>query len=263
VNPEPRFGVDLYWMPLVAGGQFVRLNGLIYEAVAARRGRRARLGIYHSALVVLVPAGRFVIEQAGPIPAGNGADRGVVAEGPVGTEHARSLRWLRYEVRRWRDGVIADIDEAVDSPQLLTDEVSLAQRVLELVAEVPTPVWGRDELATGEMWNSNSLISWLIAKSGLDFEAIAPPSGGRAPGWPPGSSSHNGRTSPRNAGRSRRSAQTKWRSSNDTARRRHCRSRGGRVPVSPHRPPLGRDYRGGAERIAGRRARPARTTEGG
>jgi hypothetical protein len=33
------------------------------------------------------------------------------------------------------------------------------------------------------MWNSNSLISWLIAKSGLDFEAIAPPCGGRAPGW--------------------------------------------------------------------------------
>jgi hypothetical protein len=34
------------------------------------------------------------------------------------------------------------------------------------------PVWGRDELGAGEMWNSNSLISWLIARSGLDVEAI-------------------------------------------------------------------------------------------
>jgi hypothetical protein len=48
---------------------------------------------------------------------------------------------------------------------------------------VPTPVWGRDELRAGEMWNSNSLISWLIARSGLEVEAVHPPAGGRAPGW--------------------------------------------------------------------------------
>jgi hypothetical protein len=28
--------VDLYWLPLGAGGHFVRLNGRIYEALAAR-----------------------------------------------------------------------------------------------------------------------------------------------------------------------------------------------------------------------------------
>ena len=39
---------------------------------------------------------------------------------------------------------------------------------------VPTPVWGRDELDAGEMWNSNSIISWLIARSGLDTESIQP-----------------------------------------------------------------------------------------
>jgi hypothetical protein len=48
---------------------------------------------------------------------------------------------------------------------------------------VPTPVWGRDELHTGEMWNSNSLISWLIARSGIDVDSVAPPTRGRAPGW--------------------------------------------------------------------------------
>jgi hypothetical protein len=33
------------------------------------------------------------------------------------------------------------------------------------------------------MWNPNSVISWLIARSGLDVESIHPPLGGRAPGW--------------------------------------------------------------------------------
>ena len=33
------------------------------------------------------------------------------------------------------------------------------------------------------MWNSNSFISWLLARSGVDASAIRPPVGGRAPGW--------------------------------------------------------------------------------
>jgi hypothetical protein len=33
------------------------------------------------------------------------------------------------------------------------------------------------------MWNSNSTISWLLARAGLDVESIALPPGGRAPGW--------------------------------------------------------------------------------
>src|SRR5205823_381088 len=32
--------IDLYWLPLGAEGHFVRLNGRLYEAVAARLGRR-------------------------------------------------------------------------------------------------------------------------------------------------------------------------------------------------------------------------------
>jgi hypothetical protein len=29
------YGVDLYWLPLGAGGHFVRLNGRVYEACDA------------------------------------------------------------------------------------------------------------------------------------------------------------------------------------------------------------------------------------
>jgi hypothetical protein len=186
VNAEPRLGIDLYWLPLGAGGHFVRLNGRLYEALAAWRGRRQRYDVYHSALIVSVPAGEFVIEQAWPIPSGESDQRGVVAEGPVGIPTARSLRFLRYEIRRWREGVIADIAEAVESPKRLTDDVVVAERLLELVPQVPTPVWGRDDLHTGEMWNSNSLISWLIVRSGLDIDKVALPAGGRAPGWDAG-----------------------------------------------------------------------------
>jgi hypothetical protein len=90
------------------------------------------------------------------------------------------LRMLRYETRCWRNGVIPDVDEAVDSPQRLTNNPAIAQTILERVPDVPTPVWGRDELRAGEMWNSNSLISWLLVRSGLGDEAAHPPAGGRA-----------------------------------------------------------------------------------
>jgi hypothetical protein len=125
-----------------------------------------------------------VIEQAPARP--GGTRRGVVAQGAVGARAAGRFQLFRYEVRRWRDGVIPDVAEAVESPRCLSSDLDSARRLLDLVPRVPTPVWGRDELHTGEMWNSNSVISWLIARSGLAVESIQPPPGGRAPGWQAG-----------------------------------------------------------------------------
>jgi len=177
--------VDLYWIPLGAGGWFVKRNGRLYEGVTALRERRRPLDLYHCALEVAVPEGRFVIEQ-GPVPRGPAADRGAVATGPVGARAAGVLRLFRYEVRRWRDGVVPDIAEAVDSPRRMTTDVAVARRLLELVPGVPTATWGRDELRTGQMWNSNAVVSWLITRAGLDPTAAPPPAGGRAPGWDAG-----------------------------------------------------------------------------
>jgi hypothetical protein len=174
--------VDLYWLPLGAGGHFVRLNGCVYEAVASRLQRRRACDLYHSALQIEVPEAKYVIEQA-PVPDLSGEQRGVVAEGPVGARWAGRFRIFRYEIRLWRDGNIPDVAEAVDSPRRLTDDEHCARRFLDLITRIPTPVWGRDELGTGEMWNSNSIIAWVIARSGLDTESIKPPPGGRAPGW--------------------------------------------------------------------------------
>lgn len=177
--------VDLYWLPLGAGGHSVRFNGKVFESIQAARGRRPRCALYHAALEVRSRDGRFVIEMT-PIPKEIGTDRGVVTEGPVGSRSLRRFRLFRYELRRWRDGVIPDVDEAVSSPVRLTDDDSAISRLLALVPSVPTLVWGRDELRAGEMWTSNSIVSWLIARSGLDVESVQLPHRGRAPGWDAG-----------------------------------------------------------------------------
>ena len=177
--------VDLYWLPLGAGGRSVRLNGRLYEAVAARLKRRPACDLYHSALQVQLDDETFVIEQA-PVPDLSGESRGVVAEGAVGSRWAARFRIFRYEIRVWRGGHVPDVAEAVDSPARLSSETAVARRLLEVVPQVPTPVWGRDELGTGEMWNSNAVIAWTIARSGIPTDAVQPPSGGRVPGWEAG-----------------------------------------------------------------------------
>ncbi len=179
-DAEPH--VDLYWLPLGAGGHSVRLNGRLYEAMVARLQHRPPAGLYHAALEIAVPDGRYVLEQA---PAGRGdcADRGVVATGPVGTRLAGRLRLFRYEVRCCRDGTIPDAAEAVESPRRLTTDPAIARRLLALAPSVPTAVWGRDELGAGEMWSSNAIVAWLLETAGLDAQSVQPPARGRAPGW--------------------------------------------------------------------------------
>lgn len=177
-------GIDLYWIPLGAGGSgFVRLNGRIYEAIKSRLEGREPSALYHTALQVHVPEGRFVVETMWPSPDLDTAARGVAVEGPVGGRPFARYRTFRYEVRCWRDGVLPDENYAVGGPQRVSDDVEQAQRLLEMVGSVPALTWGRDQLRTGEMWNSNAVISWLLAKSGLPIPEIRPPAGGRAPGW--------------------------------------------------------------------------------
>ena len=177
--------VDLYWIPLGAGGRCVRLNGRVFEALTAARERRPRCDLYHAALVASVDGERYAIELA-PSPDGDLASRGVVATGPVGSRRLGRMRLFRYELRCWPGGTIPDLAYAVGGPMRLTSDPARVRRLLELAASVPTPVWGRDELCAGEMWNSNSVIAWLIATAGLDAEALALPADGRAPGWSAG-----------------------------------------------------------------------------
>ena len=199
-SPASTAAVELYWIPLGAGvgGAVVRWSGRLYEAAAAMLARRSRCALYHSALIVDLDGARTAIEMA-PIWVGRG-DRGVVAEGPVGAHLLGRSALFRYGVRRWVDGSIPDLAAAVGGAQKLCDEAVIAERVLDLVSRFPTATWGRDELGTGEMWNSNSLVSWLLVGAGLDIDGIGPPEGGRAPGWHAGRIAalrdHTGPTAP-------------------------------------------------------------------
>jgi hypothetical protein len=181
--------VELYWLPLGAGaaGRCVRISGRTYEALAARREQRPPTALYHSALIVHVDAVAYTIEMT-PVWGVAVPERGVVGVGPVGLQVLGRSRLFRYEVRCWEGGTIPDLADAVDSPRRVSTDADTARRVVELVPSFPLATWGRDEQRTGEMWNSNSLTSWLLARSGHDAGAPAaqPPAHGRAPGWAAG-----------------------------------------------------------------------------
>ena len=152
----------------------------MYEAVAARHASPQPL--FHSALEVRLAGQRWVVEMT-PVWGTAAPDRGVVAEGAVGARVLGRSPLFRYEVRRWRDGTIGDVAAAVGGARPMRTDPVAARAVLALVPLVPAVTWGRDELRTGEMWNSNSLVSWLLARSGHDPADVAPPDRGRAPGW--------------------------------------------------------------------------------
>jgi hypothetical protein len=175
----------LYWLPVGAGGHVVRLNGRLYERLAARRAHRSPLDLYHSGLMVSVDGVTYAVEM-GPVWNVSDPHRGVLCEGPVASERLGRFRAFRYEVRCWPGGRIPDIAEAVASPVRTTDDPAQVAAVLDVLAQVPPLTWGRDELHAGEMWNSNSVVSWALARSGHDTDALRPPAGGRAPGWDAG-----------------------------------------------------------------------------
>ena len=176
--------VTLIWIPLGAGQRVVRSSGKLYETICASIQRRRRHDLYHSALVVTSCGGRWVIEMAPTVDA-HPERRGVVAHGSVGVRWLGRFRVFRYEIRSWFDGAIPDLAEARSVVTMSVDPVHV-ERVLALVSAVPTPVWGRDELAAGEMWNSNSVTAWLLRSAGIDVTGIHPPDDGRAPGWDAG-----------------------------------------------------------------------------
>lgn len=177
--------VTLHWLPLGAGGTVVRLSGRIWEKLAARRELRDPQPLFHSALEVVGRGGPSVIEIA-PVVNSLPADHGVVGEGPVGSAWAGRFRIFRYELRCWERGRIPDLEFEQGKPQPLSEDLDVAERILEIAPRVPMLTWGRDELRLGEMWNSNSVIAWLLAGAGIPAGEIRPPGSGRAPGWDAG-----------------------------------------------------------------------------
>jgi hypothetical protein len=175
--------IDLYWLPLGAGGHCVRWNGRLYERLVAAREHRQPCELFHSALQMRSADGTTYAVEMGPVWNVSAADRGVVCEGSVGARRLGRLRAFRYEVRCWVDGYIPDIAEAVGAAHRVSADPYKVAAVLQVLPQVPSLIWGRDELDCGDMWNSNSLVSWALARTGHDMRMITPPQHGRAPGW--------------------------------------------------------------------------------
>ncbi|MFF6906281.1 hypothetical protein ACFY9Q_10110 [Streptomyces sp. NPDC012389] len=172
----------LWWLPVGAGGRVVVRTSRWWEELAARREHREPRPLFHAALDVFSDGGRHVIEM-GPAWGQTSPSRGVVAAGPVGWRPLGRWRLFRYEVRCWPEGVLPDRDLAVGAPRQFALTPDGARSLLARVSTVPALTWGRDAFGSGDMWNSNSLISWLLHTSGVDATRITPPGTGRAPGW--------------------------------------------------------------------------------
>jgi hypothetical protein len=118
--------IDLYWLPLGAGGRFVRLNGLAFEAMAAHFQHRGRADLYHSASG---SRSRGPVRDRAGSGLGMSGERGVVAEGPVGIRAAGRLRLFRYS---FAAGVTASSPMLRGSrgPQRLSDATDCARHLL-------------------------------------------------------------------------------------------------------------------------------------
>ncbi|QGU04576.1 hypothetical protein [Corynebacterium comes] len=180
--PVHRTYAALWWLPVGAGGHFVVHTSHWWEVMTARREHRPPQPLFHAALEVFDGEAGHVIEMT-PAWGQKVEARGVVATGPVGAGFLGRSRLFRYEVRCWRDGVIPDRDFAVGEASLIRLTGREVSDMLARTAEVPPLTWGRDEVGIGDMWNSNSLIAWLLHTGGIDARSFAPPDPGRAPGW--------------------------------------------------------------------------------
>jgi hypothetical protein len=132
-----------------------------------------------TALEVHLGGVRHVVESA-PMWGRPDPDRGVVVEGPVGLAWLGRWKPFRYEIRRWRDGVIPDAAEAVDSPKRISTDRDRARRTVGPRASRPAPGGGTNSVLVtcGTPARSSRGCSSAAVRTSVR-------SGGR-PGWTAG-----------------------------------------------------------------------------
>ncbi|HEU4319637.1 MAG TPA: hypothetical protein VFS66_06110 [Acidimicrobiia bacterium] len=174
--------IVLHWIPVGAGGNgAVTLNARLYERVHAWHDRRPARTLLHTALEIYVDGTHTVVECAWPSPNSDTQSRGVVGEGPVFARWLGRFRPFRYEIRFWKDGLISDRAYATDVTELVADR-EIVMQARDWVSRVPLSTWGRDDLDVGDMWNSNSVVAYVLAGAGFDVIELASTVAGRAPG---------------------------------------------------------------------------------
>lgn len=176
--------VVLWWIPVGAGSAISPHTSRAWERIDAALHRRPAQQLLHAGLEITAASGEVtVIEMAPAWQMPRHTPRGVVAQGPVGASGLGRWRAFRYEVRCWRGGSIPDTQWAVSSVPVTCPDPAGLERLTHEVAQVPRHVWGRHMHGVADMWNSNSLIAWLLTTCGVDATDLGPPVGSRAPGW--------------------------------------------------------------------------------
>ena len=165
------------WAAVGAGGHVARRTSAWWERLVAAREGRAPQRLVHAVLEVEVDGAVRSVDMA-PTWGRSAGPRHVVLTGPVGS---RLLGWsplFRYELR------IVDAPAPPGHVLHAGADLTLPADVLDDLAAVPVLTWGRDEAGVGEMWTSNSVVSWLLERHGVT--SVEPPAGHRAPGWDAG-----------------------------------------------------------------------------
>ena len=192
------YALDLYWLPLGAGGHSVRV-----QRPHLRGGGRSPRCAAAAPSVTTSTTRRSTGDDAGGHPtqsrwsaakalvSAEAADHGAVAGGARGQPPARPLGAVSI-----RDPLLSVAARSQTSRRRLRAPAAADRRpcscsggsVLELVplrSDLRSGGWTRSQ--TGEMWNSNSLVSWLLVSHRPDVgRADRLPVGGRAPGWQAG-----------------------------------------------------------------------------
>ncbi len=165
------------WAQVGAGGHVAWRTSAWWERLVAAREHRAPQRLVHAVLEVAVDGAVQSIDMAPTWGRSAGARR-VVLSGPVGSRLLGRCPLFRYELR------VVDAPAPPSHVLPVGDELPLPADVLDDLVLVPPLTWGRDEARVGEMWTSNSVVSWLLERHGVT--TVGPPPGHRAPGWDAG-----------------------------------------------------------------------------
>lgn len=161
--------VEVVWVPVGAGERVsvVAVSGWLFERAVAALARRRPRRLVHAALVVHLPPppgpdvsarATWTVEM---VPAWAGPPGTAVAvSGPVGIKVLGRSRWFRYEVRVRPGVAIPDVAYAVARTELDEGD-ERAGLLLACTSDVPELTWGRP-VGTAGMWNSNSVVAWLL-----------------------------------------------------------------------------------------------------
>lgn len=112
--------------------------------------------------------------------------RGVVTERLVDTRRLGRFRLFRYEFRCWCDGVLPNQCSGGRIADDARRRAGHRPHPARPRAVGCPPDLGRDELGIVDMWNSNSLVAWLLTTSGLDATAVTAANDGGTLSWASG-----------------------------------------------------------------------------